>query len=211
LHECIRCGSSHPAIICPENFDNYLVEYIKRRRMEGYRDEDLMRLELQVTHSVPAIGPNGSSTTAMPINMNSMNTMNNSTSYNNIMSNNMMGVNTLASIAAPGSQSANHHPMHIAAAAAAAAAIRGNVTGNPANAHQLAHQHAFHQLQQQQMQQQQYNAALQSPITNALMGALDPERATKRIRQDDPNFLGGLVGALPGSVNSLANMGNVGT
>ncbi|KAJ3067009.1 hypothetical protein HDU98_009762 [Podochytrium sp. JEL0797] len=54
LHGCIRCGASHPSIICPENLDNYLSEYIAKRRAEGLADDDLLRLELQLSHSLPS-------------------------------------------------------------------------------------------------------------------------------------------------------------
>ncbi|KAJ3142592.1 hypothetical protein HK100_000492 [Physocladia obscura] len=36
------------------NLDNYLTEYIAKRRAEGLVDDDLLRLELQLTHSLPS-------------------------------------------------------------------------------------------------------------------------------------------------------------
>ncbi|KAI9354089.1 hypothetical protein DFJ73DRAFT_319803 [Zopfochytrium polystomum] len=101
LHECIRCGASHPSIICPENLDNYLTEYIKRRRAEGYRDEELLRMELQLAHSLPTTTtPSTSAAVAAAI------------------SSGFGGGG--GSIGIGGT----HHPMHIAAVASAAAAMR---------------------------------------------------------------------------------------
>ncbi|KAJ3264584.1 hypothetical protein HDU77_008094 [Chytriomyces hyalinus] len=38
------------------NLDNYLAEYIAKRRSEGLVDDDLLRLEIQLTHSLPMSG-----------------------------------------------------------------------------------------------------------------------------------------------------------
>ncbi|KAJ3117748.1 hypothetical protein HDU96_005713 [Phlyctochytrium bullatum] len=48
LHECIRCGTSHPAIICPENLDNYLMEYMGKCRAEGASSEQVYNMELLI-------------------------------------------------------------------------------------------------------------------------------------------------------------------
>ncbi|KAJ3349325.1 hypothetical protein HDU83_000634 [Entophlyctis luteolus] len=66
-HICVRCGGTHPVILCKKdrnvcvkwnmegsNLDNYLMEYIAKRRADGLVDDDLLRMELQLTHSLPS-------------------------------------------------------------------------------------------------------------------------------------------------------------
>ncbi|KAJ3279866.1 hypothetical protein HDU76_009370, partial [Blyttiomyces sp. JEL0837] len=216
LHECIRCGASHPSIICPENLDNYLAEYIKRRRAEGYKDEELMRLEIQLAHSLPTTitpstsavaaasssslsssgmysssgvysGSNSGLNTPMAtpgmMQMNLNNTASSGMNMNQLGNLNQMGLSN-----GIGMGMGTHHPMHIAAAAAAAAAMRAaNMT-----------QQQQHQQQQQQQQQQQVLGNPQGSMTPTMqpsalsmhhyanMLAMDPERANKRLRAEDP-------------------------
>ncbi|KAI8612263.1 hypothetical protein BC830DRAFT_587446 [Chytriomyces sp. MP71] len=82
LHECIRCGASHPSIICPENLDNYLTEYISRRRSEGLVDDDLLRLELQLTHSLPVSSTSGASPSSAILPLSSLSATSTSTTPN---------------------------------------------------------------------------------------------------------------------------------
>ncbi|KAJ3293010.1 hypothetical protein HDU79_000788 [Rhizoclosmatium sp. JEL0117] len=142
LHECIRCGASHPSIICPENLDNYLSEYIAKRRSEGLADDDLLRLELQLTHSLPsssvgttvdksglssASTPNPSMGIMLPPLPYSASSMyNHQTVYGGQNGSMVVG----PPLQSPHQQHAlgmrgGDHPMHIAAAAAAARIVSG--------------------------------------------------------------------------------------
>ncbi|KAJ3030568.1 UNVERIFIED_CONTAM: hypothetical protein HDU68_008585 [Siphonaria sp. JEL0065] len=141
LHECIRCGASHPSIICPENLDNYLTEYIAKRRAEGLADDDLLRLELQLTHSLPsssavAGAPNGNSgggistaTTPNPVSASllpplpysSTSLYSHQNSAGMVVGPPLQGQQQQQPLGMRGGD----HPMHIAAAAAAMRVVSG--------------------------------------------------------------------------------------
>ncbi|KAI8846370.1 hypothetical protein BC829DRAFT_268407 [Chytridium lagenaria] len=214
LHECIRCGTSHPSIICPENLDNYLIEYIKRRRGEGVPEDDLQRLEAQINSSLPQNGPSSHPNQAsMSVSLAGLAPSNNQLPqlHNQYSSSSLNQT----------------HPMHIAAVAAASASMRPM---------QQQQQHQQQQQQQQQyggqgnigigsvgasgqyaallQQQQQYSnqgnmnvhAPHQSPnmmAGNLMMSPMD-ERQTKRLRGDDQHSMYG-VGLSGG--NTMMQMG----
>ncbi|KAJ3114885.1 hypothetical protein HDU96_001503 [Phlyctochytrium bullatum] len=68
-HRCLRCASKEHTL---RNLDNYLIEYIKRRRGEGVPEEDLSKLEAQVSAAtLSSTGP-GSAAAAMSISLSSL-------------------------------------------------------------------------------------------------------------------------------------------
>ncbi|KAJ3191105.1 hypothetical protein HK101_008084 [Irineochytrium annulatum] len=199
LHECIRCGTSHPSIICPENLDNYLIEYIKRRRSENCPDEELHRLELELSHSLPTTNTPSTAASAaaaaaaMSMSLAGMpqNPMQHYGLPQHMMHPNMMNLASMNMGMVP-----QPHPMHVAAAAAAAASLRG-----PGGNGGLTSPN-------------QGRGEMSPPAVSnkLLMSALDIERSSKRMRGEE---MGGMLmpirgaqgGGQGGGGGSLSNGG----
>ncbi|KAJ3219101.1 hypothetical protein HDU67_002757 [Dinochytrium kinnereticum] len=187
LHECIRCGTSHPSIICPENLDNYLIEYIKRRRGEGVSEDELQRLEAQINISLPQNGPSvlppGAS---MSISLAGLAPSNNNIPHHN---------NPNSYSPQGGMGITQTHPMHMAAVAAASASLR-----QPIPQQQQQQQQQMMGSNQYMMQQQYGGSHAASPhmvSSKMLMSALDVERSSKRLRGDNNNVNADIHGFPP--------------